>query len=170
MQEVDVVISGGDPVGFLIAYCLERYGVSTFIAEQDNKLQQANYGRAVMLAPRSLDVLEQPNIEECLGQMGFVGRGQATYKDGEWTNRVTHASSNITDTYLDFVLLICQMHIEETSCKGYQSYSHRSVQFDLNRRLADTQQQRHERLYHGLIDWRFCFLAESCKTTQMASL
>ena len=127
--KVDVTICGGGPVGLLIAYCLSRYGVSTYVAEQHGKSKHEMYGRAAMLAPRTLEMLEQLDLEEQLGQIGFVTRGQSTYRNGRKVDKITYASSNITDTYFDYLLLVRQMHIEDVLRKGIKEFEKGSVHF-----------------------------------------
>lgn len=101
MEPVDVLICGGGPVGLLIGYCLARYGLSTYIVEQHDREKQIMYGRAAMIAPRSLEMLEQLDLVDDLLQTGFVVRGQVQYKDGARIDMTTYASSNISDTFHD---------------------------------------------------------------------
>ena len=128
-QTVDVTICGGGPVGLLLAYCLARYGISTFVVEKDDKAKHAMYGRAAMLAPRSLEMLEQLDLEQGLGQRGFVTRGQVSFRGAEKIDGITYASSNITDTFYDYLLLVRQMYIENTFRSNYEGFGKGSVHF-----------------------------------------
>ena len=97
--KTDVFISGGGPVGLLIAYSLARQGVQSVLvgkttpsppsislqqriimhqnltkAEQHNKENQAMYGRATTLYPRTLEMLDQLDLLEDLNQIGYIGQ------------------------------------------------------------------------------------------------
>ena len=128
-NKVDVLICGGGPVGLLIGYCLERYGVSTHILEQREREEQARYGRAAMIAPRTLEILDQLDLADALGQIGFVVRGQASYKNGQRVENITAASSNIKDTFFDYLLLCRQRYTEDIIQDGYRKYSQKGVQY-----------------------------------------
>lgn len=127
-EEVDVLICGGGPVGLLIAYCLARYGgVSTYVVEQHERTKQTTYGRAAMIAPRTLEMLDQLDLADALGQVGFVVRGQVSYKDGERVESLTAASSNISNTFFDYLLLCRQRFTEDVIRDGYSRYNKRGV-------------------------------------------
>lgn len=129
MEQVDVLICGGGPVGLLTGYCLARYGISTYIAEQRDRKEQMVYGRAAMIAPRCLEMLEQLGLADALLQVGFAVRGQVSYKDGENLGMSTYTSSNISDTFYDFLLLVRQKYTEEVFHDGYRKYSGTSVHY-----------------------------------------
>lgn len=57
-EHADVLIVGGGPVGLLMTYCLARYGASTYLIEQHDRTKQSRYGRAAMIAPRILEMLD----------------------------------------------------------------------------------------------------------------
>lgn len=78
-DKVDVLIRGGGPVGLLIGYCLARYGISTYVIEQHERAKQTRYGRAAMIAPCTLEMLDQLDLADAWGQIGFVVCGQASY-------------------------------------------------------------------------------------------
>ena len=128
-QEVDVLICGGGPVGLLTAYCLARYGISTCIIEQNERAKQTMYGRAAMIAPRTLEMLDQLDLTDALGQIGFVVRGQASYKDGVRTESKSAASSDIKDTFFDYLLLCRQRYTEDIIREGYERYCKNSVEY-----------------------------------------
>ena len=127
MDEVDVLICGGGPVGLLTGYCLARYGLKTFIVEQQDKIDHATYGGAAMIAPRSIEMFEQLDLAEEMLQMGFIVRGQVSYKDGQSVDAVTYASSNITDTFVDHLSLLSQKYTEAVIRDGYSRYERRPV-------------------------------------------
>lgn len=88
------------------------------------------YGRAAMMAPRCLEMLEQLDLADALTQIGYVVRGQVQYKAGKKVNdTITYASSNITDTFYDHLLLVRQKYTEETFHSGYQKCSGASVHY-----------------------------------------
>ena len=134
-DKFDVLICGGGPVGLLTAYSLARCGVSTFVVEQHDRAKQSAYGRAAMIAPRTLEMLDQLDLADALGQIGFVVRGQVSYKDGERVESLTAASSNISDTFFDYLLLCRQRYTEDVIRDGYSSYSGTSVHYGA--RLVD---------------------------------
>ncbi|KAL2046395.1 hypothetical protein N7G274_001842 [Stereocaulon virgatum] len=135
-REVDVLICGGGPVGLLTAYCLARYGVSTYVVEQHDRAKQTLYGRAAMIAPRTLEMLDQLDLANALGQIGFVVRGQVSYKDGEKDeSKTTPSFSDITDTFFDYCLLCRQRYTEDVIRQGYERYSKTGIHYGA--RLAD---------------------------------
>ena len=128
-DEVDVLICGGGPVGLLAAYSLARSGVSTYVIEQHERAKQSAYGRAAMIAPRTLEMLDQLDLADDLGQIGFVVRGQVSYKDGERVESLTASSSNISDTFFDYLLLCRQRYTEDVIREGYGRYSGKGVHY-----------------------------------------
>lgn len=82
MEEYDVVIVGGGPVGLLTAYQLRRFGVSICVLEQHEKETQDAYGRAIALFPRTSEQLDQLDLIDDMLQLGFACRTSVTYKDG----------------------------------------------------------------------------------------
>ncbi len=127
-DKVDVLICGGGPVGLLIAYCLARCGgVTSYVVEQHERTKQIAYGRAAMIAPRTLEMLDQLDLADALGQIGFVARGQISYKNGQRVQGLTAPSSNILDTFFDYALLCMQRYTEDVIRDGYSNCSGRSV-------------------------------------------
>ena len=151
-REVDVLICGGGPVGLLTAYCLARYGVSTYVVEQHDRAKQALYGRAVMIAPRTLEMLDQLDLADSLGQIGFVVRGRESYKDGKRIESKTTPSSNITDTFFDYCLLCRQRYTEDVIRQGYERYSKTGVHYGAH--LADFSliKHREDSVVRSIID------------------
>ncbi|KAI4194618.1 MAG: hypothetical protein LQ350_007673 [Teloschistes chrysophthalmus] len=130
MKEVDVLIVGAGPVGLLTAYCLARYGLSTYIIEQHDRSKQTLYGRAAMIAPRTLEMFDQLDLVDPLLQTGFVVRGQVHYdKHGERIDVKRYASSDIKDTFFDFLLLCRQKYTEDVIHDGYKRVSGQSVHY-----------------------------------------
>ncbi|EGX92255.1 2,4-dichlorophenol 6-monooxygenase, putative [Cordyceps militaris CM01] len=113
--EYDVVIVGGGPVGLLMAYQLQRFGVTACVLEQHEKETQDAYGRAIALFPRTTEQLDQLGLVEPMLQLGFACRTSVTYKDGERVvpGRVWTFMENIKDTAYDFALVLRQMYTEE---------------------------------------------------------
>ncbi|CAF9929297.1 MAG: hypothetical protein HETSPECPRED_007336 [Heterodermia speciosa] len=127
--QVDVLICGGGPVGLLISYCLERYGISTFLVEQNDRSKQIMYGRAVMIAPRSLEIFDQLDLADALGQIGFVTRQQISYKDGKRVDSISAPTSNITDTFFDYVLICRQRYTEDVIHDAYFKLCGKTAQY-----------------------------------------
>ncbi|KAL3491446.1 pentachlorophenol 4-monooxygenase [Aspergillus germanicus] len=120
--KTDVLISGGGPVGLLVAYGLARQGVKALVVEQHDKEQQAMYGRATTLYPRTLEMLDQLDLLDDMNQIGFIGRNSVTYKDGERvTSRGWHTMfQRISGTYLDYCLNIRQKYSEGVFRDAYK--------------------------------------------------
>ncbi|PLB54072.1 pentachlorophenol 4-monooxygenase [Aspergillus steynii IBT 23096] len=120
--KTDVFIVGGGPVGLLVAYSLARQGVDSLLVEQHNKQQQAMYGRATTLYPRTLEMLDQLDLLEELNQIGFIGRNSVTYKDGKRvTSRGWHAIfEQMNGTFRDYVLNIRQKYSESVVQGAYE--------------------------------------------------
>ena len=129
MDQVDVLICGGGPVGLLTAYCLARYGLSTYIIEQNERLKQTLYGRAVMIAPRSMEMLEQLDVAEELIQIGFVVRGQITYRDGQRVEEEQLGSVDEAETFFDYLLLLRQKYTEDIIGAAYRQCSGRPIHY-----------------------------------------
>ncbi|KAL8792202.1 MAG: hypothetical protein Q9195_005224 [Heterodermia aff. obscurata] len=129
VTQVDVLVCGGGPVGLLTSYCLERYGISTFLVEQKDRAKQTLYGRAAMIAPRSLEMLDQLDLADALGQIGFVVREQISYKNGQRVDSISSPSSNISDTFFDYVLLCRQRFIEDVIHGAYVKQCGRSAHY-----------------------------------------
>ncbi|KAJ5293607.1 hypothetical protein PENANT_c002G06541 [Penicillium antarcticum] len=123
--QTDVFIAGGDPVGLLIAYCLARQarqGVDSVLVEQYVKKEQAMYGRATTLYPRTLELLDQLDLLEDLNQIGYIGRNSVTYKDGKRvTSRGWHVMfERMHGTFLDYCLNLRQKYLEEVIQGAYE--------------------------------------------------
>ncbi|KAL6236384.1 hypothetical protein BDW75DRAFT_250169 [Aspergillus navahoensis] len=111
----DVFVVGGGPVGLTVAYSLTRQGVTSLLVGQHDKNQQAMYGRATTLYPRTLEMLDQLDLLDDLNQIGYVARNSVTFKDGK---RVTSRGwqkmfEAMHGTYLDYCLNIRQKYSEE---------------------------------------------------------
>lgn len=138
MEEVDVLICGGGPVGLLIGYCLARYGLSTYMVEKMDRVKQMQYSRAVMITPRCLEMLEQLDLADDLIQIGFIARDQMHYNnDGERVDITRYATSNITGTFYDYLLLVRQKYTEGVFHDGYIKTAGRSVHYNV--KLVDYQ-------------------------------
>ena len=74
-HKADILISGAGPIGLLIAHCLSRNRLTTYVAEEHLKLSLLTHARAAMIAPRSLEILEQLDLADRLRQIRFVVRG-----------------------------------------------------------------------------------------------
>ena len=111
--KVDVLICGGGPVGLLLSYQLARMGIKTYAVEQHDKSTQAMYGRACVLYPRTMEMLDQLDLGETLQQIGFIGRSTVTYHDGvRVRGRGWGFISKPLDTFFDYCLNIRQKYSE----------------------------------------------------------
>ncbi|GAB1208560.1 hypothetical protein APSETT445_007311 [Aspergillus pseudonomiae] len=119
--KTDVLIVGGGPVGLLVAYGLARQGVDTVLVEKHDKEQQAMYGRATTLYPRTLEMLDQLELLDELNQIGYIGRNSVTYKDGKRvTSRGWHVMfQRMSGTFLDYCLNIRQKYSENVIRDAY---------------------------------------------------
>ncbi|KAJ5914173.1 pentachlorophenol 4-monooxygenase [Penicillium tannophilum] len=81
-SQTDVLIIGGGPVGLLIAHGFTRQGVDSIIVEKHDKTEQAMYGRATTLYPRTLEISDRLELLDELNQSGYIARNSVTYKDG----------------------------------------------------------------------------------------
>ena len=112
-SHVDVLICGGGPVGLLLSYQLARMGIKTYALEQHDKSTQAMYGRACVLYPRTMEMLDQLGLGETLEQIGFIGRSAVTYHDGKRIRgRGWGFISKPLDTFFDYCLNIRQKYSE----------------------------------------------------------
>jgi len=112
-SQVDVLICGGGPVGLLLSYQLARLGLKTYTVEQYDKSTQGMYGRACVLYPRTLEMLDQLDLGETLAQIGFIGRSAVTYHDGKSIHgRGWGFISKPLDTFFDYCLNIRQKYSE----------------------------------------------------------
>ena len=112
-SQVDVLICGGGPVGLLLSYQLACMGIKTYAIEQHDKSTQAMYGRACVLYPRTMEMLDQLDLGETLEQIGFVGRSAVTYHNGtSIRGRGWGFISKPLDTFFDYCLNIRQKYSE----------------------------------------------------------
>ena len=108
-----MLICGGGPVGLLLSYQLARMGIKTYAIEQHDKNTQAMYGRACVLYPRTMEMLDQLDLGETLGQIGFIGRSAVTYHNGKSIRgRGWGFISKPLDTFFDYCLNIRQKYSE----------------------------------------------------------
>ncbi|KAK5127303.1 hypothetical protein LTR08_004441 [Meristemomyces frigidus] len=112
-QKVDVFVCGGGPVGLLVSYQLARLGLSTYTVERYDKTQQAMYGRASTLYPRTNEMLDQLDLMDEMSQVGFIGRGSVTFRSGKRVHgRGWGFISRMYDTFFDYCLNIRQKYSE----------------------------------------------------------
>ncbi|MCJ1278717.1 hypothetical protein MMC21_006534 [Puttea exsequens] len=128
-----VLIIGAGPVGLLTAYILARSSIPTHIIESRSRSQQIAYGRAAMIAPRTLEMLDQLDLADALLQVGFVVRGQTAWNgDGERVEGGrTSAASGLEGmgTWMDFLLLVRQRWTEEVVREAYERVSGQRVRY-----------------------------------------
>lgn len=92
-QKVDVLVVGGGPTGLLTNYILLKNGLKALSVgqrraitsgwsililvrplERYSRTEQATYGRACVLYPRSLEFLDMVGIYERIADTGFIVR------------------------------------------------------------------------------------------------
>ncbi|PYI07026.1 pentachlorophenol 4-monooxygenase [Aspergillus sclerotiicarbonarius CBS 121057] len=120
--KTDVFICGGGPVGLLTAYSLAVQGVDSVIVEKHDTTQQAMYGRAGTLYPRTLEMLDQLELLDELNQIGYIARNSVTYKNGQLvTSRGWHIMyQRMHETFMDYILNIRQKYSEDTFRAAYE--------------------------------------------------
>ncbi|ETS80532.1 hypothetical protein PFICI_08061 [Pestalotiopsis fici W106-1] len=112
---VDVLIIGAGPVGLITAVGLQQQGVETLVVEKRERDEQATYGRACTLYPRSLELLEQVDLATDLIQEGFAGRSSVNYANGKrinergWNMMFQHFKAS----FHDYALNVRQKYSED---------------------------------------------------------
>ncbi|KAJ7702214.1 FAD binding domain-containing protein [Mycena rosella] len=86
MSKVDVLLVGGGPVSLLLTSILVRSELKVLTVEQYDKFEQGHYGRACVLYPGSLEILELLGVYERIADIGFIIQGTKTFKDGAEIN------------------------------------------------------------------------------------
>ncbi|KAL8783595.1 MAG: hypothetical protein Q9213_004524 [Squamulea squamosa] len=120
---VDVFICGGGPVGLLLAMQLQRMGISTYVVEATPKAYQHVLGRAAVISPRTLELLDQLDLADDLLQQGFVYKQTASFRDGQRLNiHPWNFVTKIDDTAYNFILHLQQMHIRDIFKRALEKY------------------------------------------------
>ncbi|KAM0723321.1 hypothetical protein Q7P37_001523 [Cladosporium fusiforme] len=144
-QGYDVIICGAGPVGLLLSLQLARLGLSTLTIEQHDKSKQSVYGRASTLYPRTLEMLDQLDLADDLTQVGLIGRGHVTYRDGKSVPSYGWGFlSRIKDSYYDYLLNIRQKYSEGIFRAALEKHG-RTVRFGWvlqNFRMTDASEHR----------------------------
>jgi 2-polyprenyl-6-methoxyphenol hydroxylase-like FAD-dependent oxidoreductase len=102
-----VLISGGGPVGLTMANELARYGVAVRIV--DTAPQRTDKSKALVLWPRTLELLEHGGYVEPFLKAGYPGHG-AQLSDGR--NAVATIYLKDIDTRYPYALMIAQSETE----------------------------------------------------------
>ncbi|TID20042.1 FAD/NAD(P)-binding domain-containing protein [Venturia nashicola] len=115
-DHIDVLVVGGGPVGLITAFQLARNLPSPHrirIIEKETKSARDEYGRAITLFPRSVEMLDQLGLADALAQECFACRETVSYKDGkEIHGRGWYFMENMKDTTWDFALVLRQKYQE----------------------------------------------------------
>ncbi|KAF8919273.1 FAD binding domain-containing protein [Mucidula mucida] len=123
---VEVVIVGGGPVGSLIAYQLARFGCQPYLIEQEDKRELPCYGRATTLWPRSIELLDQIDLAECLIQKGVATRHGLHFQDGKRIKGgLVYGSrmDKLGDTFFQFALHLRQRLTEQEFTEALKEYN-----------------------------------------------
>lgn len=110
-----MLIVGGGPVGLVLAYQLSRFGCrDVCVVEKHPKSEQDEFGRAITLYPRSIEMLDQLDLTEDMLQQCFACRTSITYdKEGQRVEgRGWNFLEHIQDTFFDFALVLRQKYVE----------------------------------------------------------
>ena len=138
--ETDVLVCGGGPVGLLTAYCLSRYGIKTAVIEKHSHVQKVQYGRGVLIMPRTLELLDQLDLADALNQIGFISRGRRMYKNGKRLEGLETNVSTITDTFFNYTLLCRQRWTEQVIADAYMRMENTSLQYGTTLVKIDVEQ------------------------------
>jgi phenol 2-monooxygenase (NADPH) len=90
-----------------------------------DKAEQAIYGRATTLFPRTLEMLDQLDLLDEMAQMGVIARSSVAFKNGK---KVTTRGWNVVftemgGTYLDYVLNLRQQFSEGIFRDAYERFN-----------------------------------------------
>ncbi|PVI08658.1 hypothetical protein DM02DRAFT_578876 [Periconia macrospinosa] len=119
VENVDVLVVGGGPVGLITALQLARNLPKSShrikIIEKETKSSQDQYGRAITLYPRSSEMLDQLGLADSLAQQCFACRSTVNYdRNGtEVPGRGWSFMENMNDTQWNFALVLRQKYQEE---------------------------------------------------------
>ena len=116
-------------MGLMTAYCLSRYGITTTVIEKHSQVKKVQYGRGVLIMPRTLELLDQLELADSLNQIGFISRGRGMYKDGKRLEGLTTNVSTIPDTFFDYTLLCRQRWTEQVIAAAYTRMEQTSLQY-----------------------------------------
>ncbi|KAF9049222.1 hypothetical protein BDZ89DRAFT_941156 [Hymenopellis radicata] len=117
---------GGGPVGSLIAYQLARFGCQPYLIEQEDKRELPCYGRATTLWPRSIELLDQIDLAECLIQKGVATRHGLHFQDGKRIKGGLMYGSRMDrlgDTFYQFALHLRQRLTEQEFTEALKEYN-----------------------------------------------
>ncbi|KAF9269564.1 hypothetical protein L218DRAFT_993591 [Marasmius fiardii PR-910] len=123
--KVDVAIVGGGPVGSLLAYQIARFGCKPYLIEQEDKTRSAPYGRACTIWPRSIELLDQLELADCLLQSAVISRSGLHFHEGRRVKGgIMYGSrmDRLGDTFFKFATHIRQRLIEERLSGALEQY------------------------------------------------
>ncbi|QGA17831.1 hypothetical protein EYB26_005507 [Talaromyces marneffei] len=124
LDRVDVLVCGGGPTGLLTGLGLARQGISTVVIEKCKKSEQARFGRASLLYPRTLELLDQVDVWESMAEIAHISRGYVNYNGGKRVISGTYHSifNQLHGTYFDYVVNIRQKYSEQIFRKAFEGY------------------------------------------------
>lgn len=86
-------------------------------------------GGTVSIAPRSIVMLVRVHLADTHGQIDFVTREQTPYEDRGRINSIGSPATDITNTFLDIVLLYWKRYIEDVNHPAYVNNNGRPAHF-----------------------------------------
>lgn len=79
-QRYPVVIVGAGPIGLTTALDLARYGIPSIVLESEQQVSEGS--RAIVFTRRSLEILQQVGLSECVTSAGLAWRfGNSYYRN-----------------------------------------------------------------------------------------
>lgn len=149
VEQTDVVVVGGGPVGLLVALGLAQQGVRTltvgmrrhlhldknrsltFLLEKRELDVQEAFGRACTLYPRTMELLEQFDVSNDITQAAFIGRTSAAFRDGKRINRPAYQSifPLLDQSFHNYIVNIRQNSSQRIFAARYKADFNKSVQY-----------------------------------------
>ncbi|MBV9230462.1 MAG: FAD-dependent monooxygenase [Chloroflexi bacterium] len=110
--DTDVLIVGAGPVGLMAACELARCGISCRIIEKAR--QRSRLSRAIIVQPRTLEILALLGLERTFLQKGFLSQGlNVGFTDARKNDQTTSVDFHYVDTRFPYLLFLPQDETEE---------------------------------------------------------
>jgi 2-polyprenyl-6-methoxyphenol hydroxylase-like FAD-dependent oxidoreductase len=122
MGDVDVLIIGGGPTGAMLALELAMQKVSFRII--DKEAVRSDKSRALVVHPRTLELLNRHGIAHELLELGRVAMGMHLYVNKKFAAEVDFQDLGFEDTAFPSTLFISQADTERFLDKALQRHGH----------------------------------------------